>query len=180
MKTRSIYTLIVLAILAVISVVAYYFAISYVSGLSEKTHTASSDLSYVEAKYQQAISQRAVANTGESSGKKLDKYILATDGEVGIVKELERLANNLSLEIVTEVLEVEQDEALATHSKNYLHIIVTTNGAERDTRRFLALLETLPYNVKIKEVNLYNGQSGSQWQGRFDLSIVKNNSVTTQ
>jgi hypothetical protein len=176
MKTRTLYLLIATALIAILSLVGYYFTFTYIAGLSMKTNQANADLLYIEAKYQQTLSQRAVASTGENAGKKLDKYILAEGGEVEVVKELERLASELSLFIVTETLEVEADESLKALGKEYLHIVEDVTGSEGQVRRFLGLIESLPYNVRVNEVNLFRKTTaqGLAWEGRFDFSIVKN------
>lgn len=175
MKTRSLSILITLSILTVFSIVAYYLAFSYVKGINDKISTASANLAYTQAKYDRAMSLIAAEKNGKDNGKKLDKYILTQGDEISVIKSLERLALNLFLKSTTDTIETIEDEALSAQNKSFLHIVMTTTGSLQQTKRFQALVESLPYNVKMNRVDLYGGEGGvyGEWQGKFDFSIVE-------
>ncbi len=178
MKTRSLLTLSILSVLAVASLVAYYFAYVYIENIGKKTSEESANLSYAEAKYDRSVSLKLVAASGKNSGERLDKYILGKGGEVAMVKMLERLASSLSLSYTTDALDTQENDTLSSQNKNFLHIVTTSNGTIQQNRRFLAVLESLPYNVKLNRVDMRDqgAESGGRWQMSVDFSIVEEKS----
>lgn len=181
MKTRSSTILTILIILAVVFVAGNYLTSRYVSNLGLKTQKLLSDLAFVESKYTQALSLSVVANSGESDGKKLDAFIISKGEEVTVVKDIERLAASLSLISTTEDIGSIEESSLSMQNKDFLRIVMSVRGSLTQIRKFLSLIETLPYNVKISSVDLYDNEddaAAGRWLARFDISIVKEKEAT--
>lgn len=178
MKTRTNYTLILFSILALIFVVGYFFSVSYIKGLGTKADKENGEVADLEVKHARATSLSAIARSGKGDIERLDDFIVQPGGEIAVVKALEQLARNLSLISTTDSIDTQDIGTSTVKSKEFLHIVMSTNGRWENTRRFLSLLETLPYNVKENRIDLFSAgmsPSGSpSWQGHFDISIVKN------
>lgn len=178
MKTRTTYTLIFFSILSAIFIAGYFLSISHIKSLGTNADKENSEVADLEVKYARATSLNAIAKSGRGDVERLNDFIVQPGGEIGVVKTLEQLARNLSLVSTTDSIDTQDIGTSTLKTKEFLHIVISTTGRWESTRRFLSLIETLPYNVKENRIDLFASgasPSGSQvWSGHFDISIVKN------
>lgn len=182
MKTKSTSALITVLILSLVSIGVYYFAYCYVVGLDQKTAKSANDLAYLKAKYNRAVSLKVVATKGENRLADLDKYIIHEGEEITVVKNLEQLASSLSLVFATELINSEENSVLSQNNGALLHIAMTVSGTRKQVDQFLALIESLPYNVKLNKVDIYQKEdvipsTVNKWQARLDFSLAEEKGI---
>jgi hypothetical protein len=177
MKTRTTTILIISAILTLGLAVFYYFAVSYVGGLGGQTTDLNSDLMDTQLRYLKALSLQSIVNSGAGDTQQLSGYFLPAGKQIDAVKQFESLADQLSLEHTTEVIETQDIDQLSGQNKDLLHIVISTSGSLASTKKFLQLIESIPYNTQINQVTIMETSSDPKnitWSGRFDFSIVEN------
>ena len=185
MKTRTTSVLICLIIAAIALIGLYYFCISYVGGLGRQTAQLNLDLDSSQIKYVRLLSLRAIVKSSESNGQQLDSYLVQPGQEIDLVKEVEGLADQLALTHSTDQIDTQDLDVLASQNKELLHIVISTTGGWNSTRRFLSLIEALPFNIRLNKVDFNlsgdtSSPAGDQWRGRFDFSVVKKKASTGQ
>ncbi len=179
MKTRTTFVLSIVALITLIAIAGYYFLYAYIGGLSQQTADLNEKLQNTQVKYQRAEALHAIAESGTNEGQQLDQYFVQPNKEIDIVKSLEQLAVNLSLNSTTEVIESQDLAILQTQNKDLLHLTMNVTGRLSSVRKFQSTIESLPYNVRLNKVDLYfvssaNASSSvSVWRGRYDISLVK-------
>jgi hypothetical protein len=110
----------------------------------------------------------------------LSGYFVSTDGALSFVEYVESLAAASGLTYRINLFDSEQDTDLAKHDKEFLKTSLTTTGSLKNTRNFISLIESLPYNIKITRVDLKGGNANvstgvreANWTMMIDFSAVK-------
>ncbi len=110
----------------------------------------------------------------------LSAYFVPADGALGFVEYIESVAASSGLSYRISLFEAEQDAELAKHGREFLRTSLATTGSLKDTRSFISLIETLPYNVRINRIDLKKtgeavASTGTKetWALIIDFSVVK-------
>lgn len=176
MKSNSKKYLIICSILAVISVVGYIFFTNYIAGLTDKTSALKSDIDLNQIKYFRLESLRkATENTSDQKQKITDLFV-STNKAVDFIGEVEGLAKASNLSYSTKSIENSDAGNLSEQNKDLLTITISTTGSWSNTIKFIRLIETLPYSVKVESVDLTSAGPSS---ASSDASVQSVESTST-
>lgn len=154
MKSNSKKYLIICSILAVISVVGYIFFTNYIAGLTDKTSALKSDIDLNQIKYFRLESLRkATENTSDQKQKITDLFV-GENKAVDFIGEVESLAKASNLSYSTKSIENSDAGNLSEQNKDLLTITISTTGSWSNTIKFIRLIETLPYSVRVESLDL--------------------------
>lgn len=179
MSKKTTSYLILFGSVALVAVSGFIFSVYYIKHLNTKIESLKTALVSSQVQFIKLESIRLAATSGAGELDKLEKYIISAGKEIDVVQQIERLAEATSLSHNTELIEEKDEPSLANQNKNLLHIVLTTDGTWNNSRKFLSLVEHLPYNVKIEKVDMFmigKGTASSSlpvWRSKFDFSIVK-------
>lgn len=133
----------------------------------------------------QAQADRLNAKKAENStaidASQLDDFFIPADGALSFVEYIENLAASSGLGYRINLFDADQNADMAKYDKEFLKTSLTTTGSLKNSRNFISLIQTLPYNVKITKVDLKKGADASvgaapskeSWTMIIDFSIVK-------
>lgn len=176
MNNRTTKVLIVSILIALVCIIALYIEFRIVTALNDKSDTLKESLVNAQVQSLKLESLRAVAISGSAELDKIENYIVSAGKEIELVQQIENLAKNSGLEYSTDL--IEKKEGVDT-TKDMLHIKILTNGSWSTSRKFISLIEHLPYNVRINELDMIkSGEStGSTtvptWRTNVDFSVVQ-------
>lgn len=178
MKKNNTQFLILSSLLAILFVAGFFFVVDQVNNVNEKTDALKTELVDAQVKLLKAESLRRVALSGEDEIEKIEKFVVNAGGEVEAVQQIEGLARASGLTYTTEFIIAKDHLTLSSQHKELLNIVITTTGGWRATEKFTALIENLPYNVKIDGVDMQlisgdGAQGAGQWKTKYDISLVK-------
>lgn len=131
------------------------------------------------AQVERILSLRQNANSTDESTS-LDTYFVDSKGALGFVKYVEDLAVSSGLISKVEVFVEQSDSELEKSGAEYLRTAVKTTGSLKNSRTFLSLIESLPYNVKIERVDLRRFgaiTTKDEWTLTVDFSVVKKKEI---
>lgn len=181
-KTTQIAILMIALTLA--SFGGYMYATRYIGSLTEKTSKLKSDIELAEIKNRNLQTlQRAAQNTGDEK-EKITSYFVGKDGAVSFVSEIEGLAAASNLKYTTDTIETTNLPELEGQGKELLHVVFTSNGSWNNTVKFLSLLESLPYSMRIEKLDFDSARldaaagtstpaSSRSWKMTINFSVVK-------
>lgn len=171
MNRKYIATFITVLALSVIAIgIAYMF---YVKTTKIETELSSlhSDVQTLSAQASRVINLRQVANATGDDLEKLKVFFVEKDGALDFVKYIESLAVSSGLVFSIDTVDEYPDPALVPYDKTLLKLSVRTTGSKTRIRAFLALTESLPYNIKIQRLDLR--KVGENWTMIVDIGVVK-------
>jgi Tfp pilus assembly protein PilO len=171
MNKKYIITLSTVIILLIAAIAAAYV-------FQTKTTATEAELSALHAEVQtlsiqasRVINLRQVAATTGSEFQQLQTFFVAKDGALDFVKYIEGLAVSSGLVFSIDTVDEFADPILAPYDKTLLKLSVRTTGTQKRIRAFLALIESLPYNIKIQRTDLRKG--AENWTMVVDIGVVK-------
>ncbi|HEY1037641.1 MAG TPA: hypothetical protein VGE62_03600 [Candidatus Paceibacterota bacterium] len=151
-KTTRIFILSLLVSLA--SVAGYAYGTSYVSGLSEKTRAAKSDVELAEIKYRHILSLEKAAQNTNSETSQINEFLIQPNAAIGFVTKIESDAADLGLSYNTDSIEVRNTEALSAQGKELVVVSFTASGRWASVFKMIKSVENLPYAVKFDKIDL--------------------------
>ncbi len=111
--------------------------------------------------------------------KKVQNTVVASDGVVNFIEQLEKIARNNGITIKNNSISEDADSKLST-STTFLKIRSETSGSWVGTYKFIYELESLPYKVSINTFNLStegiseDSVSGTgNWNAVFEIKLLK-------
>lgn len=122
---------------------------------------------------------RQVVNSSGDELQTVNQYFVPKDGALDFVKYIENLAVSSGLTFKINVFDSEQNDALSKNDKEFLKTSLNTTGSLKNTRNFMSLVETLPYNVKVTRIDMRRSAGGTfstvrdEWSTTIDFSVVK-------
>lgn len=157
MKNKTNATLILVSIITLCIVGGFYYLVTYVSGLSEKTTELKSEVESKQIKINHIQNvNKSAEKTSEDSVKIMDHFIKA-DGAIDFVSSVESTASDFSLKYNTNAIENVENEMLASQGKQILRISMSLSGGWKNILKFITYIESLPYAVKVEKVELSAG-----------------------
>lgn len=173
-------------IVGVVLVAIYASSFWYVKSKIEK---ATYEFSKAEIEYEQKdlVHERAsVVEELEPDIQRIESYYVGADDVVGFINLLEQKAIEQNVAIETRDVSVDAGEGLIYGE--ILGISFTIKGDWNNVMQYINLIETLPYNIKTKsvdltleendEVELEEGEApGFYWEANVTLQVLKHDKV---
>ncbi|MEN9649122.1 MAG: hypothetical protein RL094_89 [Candidatus Parcubacteria bacterium] len=175
-SSTKILILVVLITLAVFG--GFYFVIHRIKAMNAAADVLKSEVVDAQVRTLKNESLRQVAISGADELGKIEKYIIEDGKEVDVVQQIEGIAAASGLTYNTDLIAAKESATLTPQKKELLTISISTVGTWKNTRKFLTLIENLPYNVKIDfaDLSLRSGdgtQEAGEWAAKFEFSLVK-------
>lgn len=112
----------------------------------------------------------------ESSKDKRDtlkEFFVTEDETISFLSSLETAAKKIGVKLETNELEVIPSVTKETVvSPAALSVSFTFNGSEREVKKFLEVLENIPYHTIIPKVTLTGNPSDGLWSGSAKLLLT--------
>ena len=174
-------------VVCIVFVAIYAASFWYVKN---KVENATYELSKAEIEYEQKdlVQERAsVIRELEPDIQKIESYYVGADDVVGFINLLEQKAGEQNVAIETEDVSVDAGESLIYGE--ILGVSLTVKGDWNNVMQYINLIETLPYNIQTKSVNLTlkeNNEVESEeeieaavfyWEASITLQVLKHNKV---
>ena len=154
-----------------------YGVFFYLVSINEKQMLAlEKDLLVLRKNETRATSERSVLNSTEKDRALLYKYFIDPNNIVVFIEKLESLASISDSRISLSSVDIDKNK------KNLLKLNFSVNGSFEQVFHFLALLESLPFEINIKSFNLTKseesipnqigkGDTGG-WTGNFSIELL--------
>ncbi len=152
----------------------------------EKIHASQTEVAALQQEVQSLQIQSDRQNTQKRESAEnvktveLDGYFISPDGALGFVEYIENLAVSSGLTYRINLFDSAQDPEASKNEKELLKTSLTTTGSIQNTRNFISLIQTLPYNVKITKVDLKRTadpaaaiSAKDSWTAIIDFYVIK-------
>lgn len=138
---------------------------------------------------------RSIKNSLEQnkdSLNRVDSYFVNTDGAVGFIEGLEKLASDGGVSLTIGGVNNEIDTKVKNDFKEILRLRVDVSGSWANVVSFISALETLPFRVQIETVSLgltsaadklafqsladtvqRKPSSDERWKASFEFTVIK-------
>ncbi len=175
--------LFVLGLAVLLVFVLYYFVYEDIKSKNQHVSTLSNDLSSQSAKRDYLIlTQKVIQNIGIDINR-INNSIIAKDGDVKFIENLESIARQNGLTMTIDSLVLADNPEFASSSITTLQIRAKTKGNWSGNYKFLVELESLPIKIRVNKFDLSNTavETGSDvkkagvgiWQSTFEISVLK-------
>lgn len=141
--------------------------------------TLNGEVASLKNQAERLVSLRQVTTSTGDELLKLNDFFIAPSGALDFVKYIETLAGTSGLTFKIELFDQVADPVLAEQGKELLRTALRTTGTMKNTKIFLSLIESLPYNVKVTRVDLRRAGATEgtgtkdQWTALIDFTVVK-------
>lgn len=153
-NNKALQRLIIVSTLAVIAICGYLYFTYYINSLTQKTANIKSDIQLSEIKYTRLeILRKATENTSDQKSR-IEQLFVGQSGAVDFIGKIEDMAKNSGLTYKTDTVETEPMPGSEDLGKELVTINMTTTGLWSNTIKFLKLIESLPYSVKVNNIRL--------------------------
>lgn len=174
---KHLTSIIIVSIICIVSGLGAFLLSGKTSEFREEIATLQQEVQGLEI---QASRLGAEKQAGDAEAIDLSRYFIAPDGALGFVEYIESVAVSSGLSYKINLFDAEQNADLAKQDRELLKTSLTTTGSLKNTRDFISLIETLPYNVRINKIDLKRGGDGAGaanpkdvWTLVIDFSAVK-------
>ncbi len=156
LKLSNTGTLVTIMLLAVILMAGiYYYFFNTLRKEVESSSSLANDTATLAVEENNLDSLRSTfSNTGNDQ-EKINSYFVQKDGAVDFINSIENLASSAHLVGKTDSVNT-TDMTPPSPMYELLHLTFSTRGSWRNTYYFLSLLESLPYNISIRQVGMHS------------------------
>jgi hypothetical protein len=175
--------LILLGIVFVGFFVVYYLVYQDIKVKNEHISTLAQDLDFQSSRQEYLISTQRMIQNISSDIDRINNSIVAVDGDVQFIENLESIAKNEGLSISIDSLLIEDDPSFSNNEITTLKVKAKAEGSWAGTYSFLAQIESLPFKVKINKFSIVNDADGGgidgqktfslNWQSSFEIQVLK-------
>jgi hypothetical protein len=165
---------IILEVLCVIVVVIFVFTYFIYNDIRQKNKNYSlftKDLNFQNTKKDYLDSSQKTIDSISLELNEINSSIVSKEGEVQFIETLESLAKRTGLGI--EINSLVFDANSTSNSVDILKVKAQTNGSWIDSYKFIKLLESMPFKIKINKLNLIHILSENNWQTTFEIDVLK-------
>ncbi len=180
-------------ILVLLMVGAYYYFFHELRVTGEKISTLSNETTSLLTEETNLNSLKAVFSDTTNERQKINSYFVQSDGAVDFITIIENLATFANLNHETQTVNTEEENP-SSANRERLHITFRTNGSWQNTYYFISLLESLPFQLTINQINLHSTggtvaetissssstsistvatKKSSVWETSYDISVTK-------
>ncbi len=187
MRTRLLFF--ILLVVAIVGISGWYVLYEKIIAQATTTSHTKATEEAIQTSQQQDQALASFLTISSSTAMTLLSSVVPANGSVSFISMIEGLAKqahagvriqNVSIASVTKVA-----PSASTSNFDALVLNLSVQGSWNDVYTFLAMLETLPYKVRLNNISLNqavystpsaNGHSTSAqsfWSGTLTLSVVK-------
>lgn len=173
-------------VVGIVLVAAYVAGFWYVKA---KVENATYELSKAEIEYEQKdlVHERSsVIRELEPDIQKIESYYVGADDVVGFINLLEQKASEQNVAIETKDVSIDAGESLVYGE--IVGVSFTVKGDWNNVMQYINLVETLPYNIQTKSVNLTLEENDEvelkdgeeavfHWEANITLQVLKHEKV---
>jgi len=182
-RINSINSLIfILAIVVLGFCIALYFAYNQINAKGEHIVELTEQSAQNSQAQEEMKNLESSLNVIEPQAQKINSYLIAPDGEVDFINQVESLAQADKLKIVINSVAIKNSPDLTDEGMEYLTLRITVDGSWNGSYRFLSELLNLPYQISLTQADLSapsNTQTSSGWESVFDIQVLKKSSPTS-
>jgi len=166
-KTKLFASLSLLFLLA--SSVSVFFILQYIQTQGEELVTQAKEVTEYEEREQSYRDLSQLIEETKQQREELNTHILTEEKTIDFLSNIEKLAVNQGVELVTNSLKVSED----TKFFETLTIAFSVKGMENRVYALLELLETLPYHSFVSKISLQNRDTTnvSMINGDIELTV---------
>ncbi len=180
MKNKDIIILVTSSVLLIGFVFGAHYFYKKTNSTKEDIISLSGDVSALKIQADRLISLRQVAASTGDELTELAQFFVPADGALAFVEYVENLAQKSALTYRIESFDVVPDPKLTEQDKELLRTSIRTTGTLKNTKLFLSLIESLPYNVKVSRADLRRTSPSvgvavtkDEWSLIIDFTVVK-------
>lgn len=176
-KISSFLTIIVLLLFWM-----HYFLYKEIRKINEDVSTKEQNLSLQERRQDYLVSTQKLMESMSSDIESVNNSIVAIDGDVNFIENLESVAKNNGLNIDIDSLVFKDNPASGSANITEFKVQAKTSGTWEGTYKFLSQLEALQFKVKIIRFafNTDVPESGNEidvsnkiWKSNFEIVVLK-------
>jgi hypothetical protein len=174
-KLLIFYAIIIIAALV-------FYTILFIS-IREKTIAVSllsNEIDVVMQREAKLSSIKALVKDTDTERRMLNLYIVGSDEEIGLIEMIEALGNDTgaAIEIISVGIEPLLSNSIESDTAELLRLNFTASGSWKSVFHMLALIESIPFNVTVTQVNLereadHDKNKSNSWTGSFSIAVVK-------
>jgi len=173
-----------LGLLILVIFIAYYFLWRDIKSKNERISTLSQDISSESVRQDYLILTQKVIESVNTDISRINNSIVAKDGDVSFIENLETLAKSNGLTITIDSLIFEDSPQTSSAGLTVFRINAKTRGNWAGTYTFLSQLESSPFKIKINKFTFLGSEgetldgkkpslSNIVWQGAFEIAVLK-------
>lgn len=160
----------------------HYFLYKEIRKINEDVSTKEQNLSLQERRQDYLVSTQKLMESMSADIESVNSSIIAIDGDVNFIENLESVAKNNGLIIDINSLVFKDNPASGAANVTEFRVQAKTSGSWGGTYKFLSQLEALPYKVKIIRFafNTDVPESGNDisasnkiWKSNFEIVVLK-------
>lgn len=185
-KTKKILLLVMIPTIILVFVYVYILF-----DLNNKNQETASILNENEKAYVKNLnfqSTKKIINSSKESILNMSTFFITKDGVVNFINTIESIGKSVGLNISIASVDIKTDTNKSNNSQNNnkdeLNLDIETEGTWTQTLKFIHLLEYLPFNINLNQVNIINlnmdnsknntsKSKTSSWHGSFAVSVTK-------
>ena len=178
MKQRSFKTVSIILGLVVLGLfILHYLSILQLKNKNENITSLLNEITSQDRKQQYLFSTKKLIETDNTDISRINNSIIASDGDLKFIEDIESLAHQNDLLINIDSLSI--DKVPNSSTVVFLKVRAKVIGSWDSNYTFLAKLESLPLKVKIERIDLNNTRSEldnkkiSEWQDTIDIRVLK-------
>lgn len=185
MSKKHIIPCIISVLILVLFIGGGYFLYQNIQSLKEEITTLTDESYSLESQSNRLLSLRKVAQSTGDDLQKLNSFFVQKDGALLFVEYIEFLAKESRLQYKIEFFDVEKNDELQERGRELLRTSIRVTGTQQNTRYFLSLIESLPYNTHIARVDMRKTSipavgikasavpEKNEWSTLIDFSVIK-------
>lgn len=161
---------IVYALLLAVSLASMVYVIYNEGSKLEQSKVTIAELVAKEAAYTSVV--RLIDSSTEDRTL-ISGYFITEKDTISFISELERAAKNSGVELETTELSVtaaETKDGVTTPA--VLSIGVSLQGSEGAVKKYIELLETIPYHTNIPQISVQSNRVTNQWSAAASLRLT--------
>ena len=163
----------------------YYFLYNDIKDKNQNISMLENGLSSQVNKQQLTNSMQSILKNSDADIAKVNSSMVASDGDVAFIENLESIAQNNNLKVGIESLVFQDDPSLGSSTLTFFNVRGKIIGGWTGTYLFLSQLESLPFKIKINRFAFTNssdtgsvdgkktGTTGNSWESVFEISVLK-------
>ncbi len=162
--------LILLTCIILVNFFGIYFLFKGIQTKNEHISILKNNMTGQFAKQNYLISTKRIIESISADIERVNNSIVASDGDVAFIENIESLARNDGVEINIESLSFNDGKDKNSQVINF-NIRAVVRGGWSDTYKFISKIESLPVKVKINSLNL--SAVNHIWESSMELSVLK-------
>lgn len=147
-------TFLIITLLMILSVAGYFYGLSYVSSLADKTVLKKQDIEIAQIKFKHLSNLDKTSKENADKKSKLKDVVLGAGKTIEFVSSLEKIADDMDLSYKTNLIDLKQSDQLSQQNKELLQVVFSVNGTWRNVVNFIKYIETMPRIIKFESVKL--------------------------